>query len=125
MSILRLQSLILFANSMNPTWDNWNVAWWSTIEISTGLICTCLPSMRLILVRLFPRVFSSGGSSYNGTSRAGPATAHTITVHKQIRISSVEIPMEDNLTKYSGNESWERGLTPAGSRCDSVAHLQP
>ena len=120
---MRLQSLILFANSMNPTWDNWNVAWWSTIEIATGLICTCLPSVRLILVRLFPRVFSGGGSSYNDLSRGCPGTDHSIMVQRQIRVSSMEIPLEDNVTKYSSTKSWEVPSTE--SRCHSTAQLQP
>ncbi|KAM5345128.1 hypothetical protein ACJ41O_010990 [Fusarium nematophilum] len=56
-SILRLQSLIHFAKSSNPTWDQWIVALWSVIEVNTGMICTCLPTLRLILVRVFPRIF--------------------------------------------------------------------
>ncbi|PTB70368.1 hypothetical protein BBK36DRAFT_1107638 [Trichoderma citrinoviride] len=58
-SILRLQSLIRFANSANPTWDHWNVAWWSTIEVNISIMCTCLPSIRLVLAHLFPRMIGS------------------------------------------------------------------
>lgn len=66
-SVLRLESLLVFANSTNPTWENWIVAWWSTIEVNVGMICTCLPTVRLILVRVAPRMFStdmSNGQSY-------------------------------------------------------------
>ncbi|EWZ28632.1 uncharacterized protein FOBCDRAFT_227717 [Fusarium oxysporum Fo47] len=58
-SVIRLQTLVLFAKSSNPTWDYWNVAVWSVIEIHVGMICTCLPTLRLILVRLFTRTFGS------------------------------------------------------------------
>ncbi|OTA02373.1 PTH11-like G-protein-coupled receptor [Trichoderma parareesei] len=58
-SILRLQSLVHFANSTNPTWDHWNVAWWSTMEVNISIICTCLPSVRLILAHLCPRMVGS------------------------------------------------------------------
>ncbi|KAL7788736.1 hypothetical protein V8C37DRAFT_387911 [Trichoderma ceciliae] len=58
-SILRFQSLAHFANSENPTWDQWNVAWWSTVEVNISIICTCLPSIRLILAHMFPRVIGS------------------------------------------------------------------
>ncbi|KAH6971295.1 hypothetical protein EDB80DRAFT_232663 [Ilyonectria destructans] len=61
-SIIRLQSLILFAKSSNPTWDYWNVAFWSVIEIHVGMICTCLPTLRLILCRLFTRTFGAADS---------------------------------------------------------------
>ena len=33
-SILRLQSLLKFANSTNVTWDNLAVTQWSTVEIN-------------------------------------------------------------------------------------------
>lgn len=60
-SIIRLQSLIDFANSTNPTWDNWSINYWSTVEINVGIICSCMPSIRQILTWLFPVVF--GGST--------------------------------------------------------------
>lgn len=59
MSALRLQSLIHFAKSDNPTWDQWTTAYWSIIEINVGMICSCLPTLRLILVRLAPETFGS------------------------------------------------------------------
>lgn len=37
------------------------------MEINIGIICTCLPVMRLVLVRLWPRIFSSKASSDNFT----------------------------------------------------------
>lgn len=36
-SILRLQSLLQFANSTNLTWDNLAVTQWSTVEINGKL----------------------------------------------------------------------------------------
>lgn len=42
--------------------------WWSTIEINTGIICTCLPAIRLVLLRLYPRIL--GTNSTSRTSRA-------------------------------------------------------
>jgi hypothetical protein len=62
-SMLRLQSLVHFSNSTNPTWDQWDVANWSTIEINAGIMCACMPAIRGILVRVFPHIL---GSSYGG-----------------------------------------------------------
>lgn len=59
-SIIRLQSLVTFANSSNLTYDNWDVNFWSTIEIGVGIICACMPTMRQILAWYFPTVFGSG-----------------------------------------------------------------
>ncbi|PVH76144.1 hypothetical protein DL98DRAFT_465509 [Cadophora sp. DSE1049] len=54
-SIVRLQSLVKFSNSINPTWDYIAIGYWSTIEINVGIICACMPSIRLLLLRAFPR----------------------------------------------------------------------
>ncbi|GJC84899.1 satratoxin biosynthesis SC1 cluster protein 4 [Colletotrichum liriopes] len=66
-SILRLQSLVQFAKSQNPTWDQFDVATWSTVEINVGIICACMPSIRVILVGFFPKLL---GSTRRGTSQA-------------------------------------------------------
>ncbi|KAF4430997.1 extracellular membrane protein, 8-cysteine region, CFEM [Fusarium austroafricanum] len=58
-SVLRLQTLLRFGNSNNPTWDQWCVAFWSIIEVNVGMICICLPTLRLILVRLYPKAFGA------------------------------------------------------------------
>ncbi|KAL2759355.1 hypothetical protein ACRALDRAFT_1074319 [Sodiomyces alcalophilus JCM 7366] len=58
-SILRLQSLVTFAKSANATWEFYFVSVWSTIEITVGVMCACLPSVRLLLVRLFPALRGS------------------------------------------------------------------
>ncbi|KAH7123983.1 hypothetical protein B0J11DRAFT_580733 [Dendryphion nanum] len=64
-SILRLQTLVSFANSHNPTWDQKDVNNWSVIEINVGIMCACMPAIRVILVRLSPRVFGTNHSSSN------------------------------------------------------------
>lgn len=42
--------------SSNLTWDLFDVGLWSAIEISVSMICVCLPSLRVLLIRLFPRL---------------------------------------------------------------------
>jgi hypothetical protein len=63
-SIIRLQALVTFGTSANATWDNFPVSLWSTVEIAVGIMCTCMPTLRLLLVRLFPAL--GGGSSAYG-----------------------------------------------------------
>ncbi|KID66123.1 Satratoxin biosynthesis SC1 cluster protein 4 [Metarhizium brunneum] len=81
-SILRLRSLIAFSYSTeNPTWDFFDVGIWSDIEINVSMICVCLPSFRLLLVRLFPRLRETtqqyyadrrtGDKMHNTRSRGG------------------------------------------------------
>ncbi|KAF4119825.1 CFEM domain [Geosmithia morbida] len=63
-SIIRLQSLISFSHTFNTTWEFYNVTLWSTLEVGVGVACACLPSLRLIIVRMFPVL---GGSTDNKT----------------------------------------------------------
>jgi len=58
-SILRLHTLITFANTTNPTWDEWGVCIYSIVEINVGIICICMPAMRMILMNMFPKVFGT------------------------------------------------------------------
>ncbi|KAF3003238.1 hypothetical protein E8E13_010027 [Curvularia kusanoi] len=81
-SIIRLQFLISFARTQNPTWDQQNITKWSAIEIAVGVVCSCIPSIRVILVRVLPRTLSSSHDSkrraYHSTegkaSKAGGST---------------------------------------------------
>ncbi|KAJ3490256.1 hypothetical protein NLG97_g5820 [Lecanicillium saksenae] len=88
-SALRLKSLIYFANSINPTWDEWPVALWSTIEINVGLMCACFPTLRLILVRMWPRVFGSTVRSASDRSAASHGTSFSARKPK-LRLGSVD-----------------------------------
>ncbi|TLS29031.1 hypothetical protein PpBr36_00082 [Pyricularia pennisetigena] len=71
-SVLRLQSLVVFARSDNPTWDSWDVTAWSVIEINVGIMCACLPSLRLLLVRVFPRLAAGTSAAASNAYGAGP-----------------------------------------------------
>lgn len=86
-SALRLHSLVFFANSINPTWDEWPVALWSTIEINVGLMCACLPTLRLILVRMWPRVF---GSTLSTVSDSHATNTSVSPRRAKTRVASVD-----------------------------------
>lgn len=76
-SILRLRSLVTFgADSQNPTWEFFDVAMWSDIEVNVGLICICMPSLRLLLVRLFPKVLGTTQKYYAKYSNSGNKSAN-------------------------------------------------
>lgn len=70
-SIVRLQALTSFASSNNPTYDNLKVSAWSTIEVNVGIICASMPTLRLLLLKMFPGL-SGSSDRYGGyqTSRS-------------------------------------------------------
>ncbi|KAF1971667.1 hypothetical protein BU23DRAFT_646183 [Bimuria novae-zelandiae CBS 107.79] len=74
-SILRLQTLLAFANSKNPTWDNCPTAYWSVLSCFVGIFCACMPSFRKCFATVFPSCFSStlqnsNYKDYSGTPNA-------------------------------------------------------
>ncbi|KAK3937758.1 hypothetical protein QBC46DRAFT_356410 [Diplogelasinospora grovesii] len=107
-SIVRLQSLVKFANSSNPTWDNVDVTIWSTVEINVGIMCACLPTFRQLLVWMFPTLGSrarsgapGGTGTYpvyygcgNGQSPQAPHGHFASCTHAQKRASRSEPPPE-------------------------------
>jgi hypothetical protein len=58
-SIVRLQSLVQFSSSTNPTYDNVPTAYWSVLEAFVGIFCVCMPALRRFLTNVFPRCFQS------------------------------------------------------------------
>jgi hypothetical protein len=72
-SAVRLQFLINVSHTTNPTWDQSDVVKWSDLEITVGVICACLPSIRLILARSMPKLF---GSTHDRTQRSQYADNH-------------------------------------------------
>ncbi|KAK5213276.1 hypothetical protein LTR20_009396 [Exophiala xenobiotica] len=79
-SILRLRSLIQFAKTTNPTFDNSPAVYWSVLECDMFIICCCMPSTRNLLKRIFPTCFGSTAAdshdpypnSHSTGSTAGP-----------------------------------------------------
>lgn len=59
----------------------------STIEVNVGIICACMPTLRLILIRIFPRLGGTRTPSgryynkkYSGQSRSGDNVIGSINV---------------------------------------------
>ncbi|KAF1932823.1 uncharacterized protein M421DRAFT_416433 [Didymella exigua CBS 183.55] len=96
-SILRLQSLVQFAQTSNASWEFYNVSVWSTIEICVGIMCACLPTLRLLLVKLFPILGGSSARSRNNyynygsgneLKNVGGASQNKRSLHNDTAISS-------------------------------------
>ena len=79
MSILRLRSVVRFSLSGNKTWNFFDVTLWSGIELTVAIMCACLPAARLLLVRLFPHLAGTSGSTSKeqGGSIYGPKRSQT------------------------------------------------
>ncbi|GKU15511.1 unnamed protein product, partial [Fusarium langsethiae] len=74
MSILRLTATIRAGTGMgsnNPTWEYLAVTKWSTIECSVGIMCACMPSLRMLLVQIFPKVLGTSRRVYQAYDKYG------------------------------------------------------
>lgn len=77
-SILRLRTLSVAAETDDPTWDNVDAAIWSFLELSIGVTVSCLPTLRPLLVKITPNLFASitprrsGGNFVHGTGSQNP-----------------------------------------------------
>ncbi|KIE01658.1 CFEM domain-containing protein, partial [Metarhizium majus ARSEF 297] len=107
-SILRLRSLVKFGtDSLNPTWDFFEVGLWSTIEVNVGIWCVCLPSFRLLLVRLFPTLGGSTARSY-----AGYDSSNNRPSEKNNRSAG----LGPSATATSGFNEWQNRSSPVGNQ---------
>lgn len=55
-SMLRLHSILVFGDSIDPSWDYVTLSLWGAAELGVAMICSCLPALRISLLRLYPRV---------------------------------------------------------------------
>ncbi|ORY14494.1 hypothetical protein BCR34DRAFT_227429 [Clohesyomyces aquaticus] len=77
-SIIRLQPLVHFADTTNPTWDYRQMGVWSQIEVHVGNVCTCMPAVYSLMKKIWPtcldtnkeRTYTSDNSKQQISSRA-------------------------------------------------------
>ncbi|KAK0751657.1 hypothetical protein B0T18DRAFT_403057 [Schizothecium vesticola] len=62
-SIIRIQYLRL---SPDVTWDNVESSCWSISELCSGIICSCLPTLRPLLIKLVPSMGLGSTAASNG-----------------------------------------------------------
>lgn len=59
-SCIRLRFLVLFARTTNPAWDYSDVLVWSGVEVAVSIIVSSLPAIRILLIAMWPKAFSTG-----------------------------------------------------------------
>ncbi|KAK0661329.1 hypothetical protein DIS24_g2528 [Lasiodiplodia hormozganensis] len=119
-SMLRLKWMIQFANSQNVTWDYVPIGYWSTIEVHAGILCACLPAVRALVYKCFPRLRErgssrsgkyGGGNSYFGNgmsgSRGGAIDTSTSIVQRVSKAGEEWVKLDEV-------ESSERGYSTGG-----------
>ncbi|PWY91668.1 hypothetical protein BO94DRAFT_583604 [Aspergillus sclerotioniger CBS 115572] len=62
-AIVRIVTMMPFVDDMDLTWYKVTLAKWAMVEINVGIICSCLPVLRPLLLRIFPNLFGSQNNS--------------------------------------------------------------
>lgn len=86
-SILRLSSLREVAKSPDTSYSNVAAAYWTAAECNVAIMCSCLPFLRPIISRIFPRLLSGGSSNRYAANKATVTNltgTRTITRHTQL-----------------------------------------
>ncbi|KAM0569829.1 hypothetical protein ACHAP9_004456 [Verticillium nonalfalfae] len=63
-SCIRLQYIVHFARSTNPTWDYTDTLIWTGLEVSVSMLVTSLPAIRMLVNRVIPDVLGTITSKY-------------------------------------------------------------
>ncbi|KAJ5356390.1 hypothetical protein N7517_010999 [Penicillium concentricum] len=86
-SILRLSSLREVAKSPDTSYSNVAAAYWTAAECNVAIMCSCLPFLRPIISRIFPRLLSAGSSNRYAANKATVTNltgTRTMTRHTQL-----------------------------------------
>ncbi|POS71960.1 CFEM domain-containing protein [Diaporthe helianthi] len=102
-SIIRLRTLVLFANSTNITYEYVDAAYWSTIELYAGIICASLPAVYKLFsaLGLTPRwtavkIKMSGGSSGKTPEYSGKASKGTSNITDRLKTRQISSKRDED-----------------------------
>ena len=67
----------MISKAEDVTWENPLAAIWSNVEVNTGILCSCLPTLRSIVTRVFPRLLGTFRSAGSGDEAKQGPNDHT------------------------------------------------
>lgn len=112
-TVMRLPSLSTFKISIDPSWDYVPITLWTELELTVGLLCVSLPSIRILLFMLLPKCvkeyLSNVTRPWRSKSNRTPQQAAPIEQHNWKRPSSW-IDITTNSTDFS--EEIGKGIEP-------------
>ena len=92
---------------------------WSIVEVNVGVICACMPALRQLLGRVFPKILGSRlreGSSTEASSRSGPRKPNVLQKRRsdKVDVGQGVVPNEssdnDETRLFELNEFESKGV---------------
>ena len=76
-SILRLPSLYAISKATDISYSNSLAALYSNMEVNVGIVCSCIPTLKGCVTRIFPNLFTDLRSAGTGNRKGGkPDSKH-------------------------------------------------
>lgn len=104
-SVLRLVWLYPISITKDVTYESPLSALWSNVELNVGILCSCVPTLRSCMTRLFPSLFSPNPSTRGTQPETKPSSSNHET--KRMTIQEISVPETDNDLEgqYISNEN--------------------
>ncbi|KAK4543354.1 hypothetical protein LTR36_005713 [Oleoguttula mirabilis] len=74
-SILRLESIYALTTGTDANYNGGQAALWSSLEVNVGIVCSCLPTLKTLATRYFPKMFTT----YRNTHGSADAVDYPYT----------------------------------------------
>ncbi|KAF2174994.1 hypothetical protein K469DRAFT_703488 [Zopfia rhizophila CBS 207.26] len=108
-SIVRLYALHKGTTTLDPTYDNFAIAIWSVVEVNGAIIGACLPTLKPLISRVWPKLLSSGASRHHTyhqhSTGIDDTTAHTSKgTRARSRVASGTTPDFSSATEILGDD---------------------
>ncbi|KAH9865925.1 hypothetical protein IAQ61_008661 [Plenodomus lingam] len=112
-AILRLRTIhrTTVSSLTNPTMNRVEINIWSIAEVSVGIICACMPTLRLMLFRMFPALSKDASTSnkYSSSNRPSKNTKGSSTKHSTNRKYGITCETSIDQEESYWKESEQRG----------------
>lgn len=92
-SVLRLVWIYPISITTDVTYESPLSALWSNLELNVGILCSCVPTLRSCMTRLFPSLFPPNASEHGIPSESKPNSGYE---SKRVTIQEIALPDNDN-----------------------------
>ncbi|KZL68610.1 integral membrane protein [Colletotrichum incanum] len=111
-SMVRLQYLVSFADSVDPTWENVMAVIWSAVELNLAIICGSLPALRPLLKKIPVSLTTAKSTTRKGASnRRSHVQSATPNIKSQAshdfsaQSSPQNTPQKSGVARHFGSSS--------------------
>ena len=94
-SVLRLVWLYPISITKDVTYESPLSALWSNVELNVGILCSCVPTLRSCMTRLFPSLFSPTASSHGTQLETKPHSSAADSKRLTLTIQEIVSPRID------------------------------